>query len=828
MLKVNRLLWSSALGGLALVLSAQGALAATSGLYFSEYIEGSSNNKALEIYNGSGAPVDLSYYQVETYHNGRPLADGASFTIPLSSVVAQGGVYVLANASASADILAVANLPTGSLQVNGDDAIILRNILTGEIVDSFGQAGIDPGSAWNMNGVSTADMTLRRALTVTTGDVVPDDAFDPSIEWQAYPKDTFDDLGKYLSSGGTGTGGGTGDGSSSNVCGAPATLISTIQGDALVSPEVGKTHTVEGVVVGVFPGLKGFFIQEEDAQRDGNPLTSEGVFVYLNAVPTVRAGDVVRLTGEVVEYYDLTELKNVTLHDVCGAATVTPVQVQMPFAAASALESVEGMLVSFPQTLTVTDNYDLGRYGTVALSSNGRLYQPTHVVAPGVDALAVANANALNRILMDDSSSAQNPDPVIYPAPGLSAQNTLRTGDGVAGLVGIMNYGFGEYRIEPVLHPTIVQGNPRTPAPLRIMSGSMRVASFNVLNYFNGDGLGGGFPTSRGASTADEFTRQRTKILTAMAELDADIIGLMEIENDGYGPNSAIADLVNGLNAMPTRCAQYAFIDPGVAQIGSDEISTGLIYCADSVKPKKDTAILTSSIDPAFDDTKNRPALAQTFKQKRGDGEFTVVVNHLKSKGSDCNDAGDPDLGDGQGNCNLTRTSAARALTKWLATDPTHSQDKDFLIIGDLNAYAKEDPIMAIQSAGYTNLLARDLGDAAYSYVFMGASGNLDHALANSHLAGQVVAASVWHINADEPRALDYNLEFKTANQQITYYSPDAYRSSDHDAVVLDLMLTARKDQHQRDHDRHESHHDKNHHHGWLGNIMMSWGWMKR
>jgi prealbumin domain-containing protein/endonuclease/exonuclease/phosphatase family protein len=169
---------------------------------------------------------------------------------------------------------------------------------------------------------------------------------------------------------------------------------------------------------------------------------------------------------------------------------------------------------------------------------------------------------------------------------------------------------------------------------------------------------------------------------------------------------------------------------------------------------------------------------------------FTVVVNHLKSKGSDCLDVGDPDTGDGQGNCNLTRTRAAEALVDWIATDPTGSGDADVVLLGDMNAYAKEDPISAFTNGGFTDMIAADIGADAYSYVFEGQSGYLDHALASGSLAPQVTGVTEWHINADEPVVLDYNTEFKTANQLNTFYSTAAYRASDHDPVLIGLDLS--------------------------------------
>ena len=317
------------------------------------------------------------------------------------------------------------------------------------------------------------------------------------------------------------------------------------------------------------------------------------------------------------------------------------------------------------------------------------------------------------------------------------------------------------------------------------MDGTIGVASFNVLNYFNGDGLGGGFPTARGATTPVEFLRQRAKTVAALSAIDADIVGLMELENDASG-NSAIEDLVAGLNAA-TAPGTYAFIDTGV--VGTDEIRVALLYKPAVVAPFNAFALLDSSVDPDFIDTKNRPTLAQTFTTLANGKRLTVVVNHLKSKGSDCLDVDDPDTGDGQGNCNVTRTKAATALVTWLASDPTSAGDSDVLVIGDMNSYAREDPIRVMVDAGYVDMVAQKVGAGAYSYVFEGQSGYLDHALASSRLAPRIASVLEWHINADEPVALDYNTEFKSANHVNTLYQPDAFRSSDHDPVVVRISL---------------------------------------
>jgi uncharacterized protein len=569
---------------------------------------------------------------------------------------------------------------------------------------------------------------------------------------------------------------------------APAALtpIHDVQGAGDISPLVGQTVTIEGVVVGDYQlssQFSGFYVQEEDADADANPATSEGVFVFAGST-AVNTGDAVRVTGKVSEFNGLTEIAPLTSGVSVRAtgAGVTPTQISLPVADVSDLERYEGMQVAFAQTLTVTEVFNLARFGEVSLSGAGRLYTPTAVATPGAAANAVEAQNNRSRIVLDDANGQQNIDPTLYPQGGLSATNPLRVGDSLAGLTGVLDFRFALYRIQPIGPIAFDHTNPRPAAPDPV-GGNLKIASFNVLNYFNGDGLGGGFPTARGANTAAEFQRQRAKEISALSVMNASVVGLMEMENDA-GEHSAVADLVSGLNdAM--GAGTYDYVNTGV--IGTDEIKVALIYKPAAVTTVGDWKIIDSSVDPRFDSSKSRPSLAQTFRDNATGRKFTAVVNHLKSKSSAC--AGDPDTGDGSGDCNLTRTRAAAALVDWLKTDPTGSGDPDYLLIGDLNAYTFESPIQTFVDGGLTNLVRKYDGLAGYSYVFDGESGYLDHALATPSFESQVTGVGHWHINPDESAALDYNVEFKSAGQVSSFYSPGPYRSSDHDPVVIGVQL---------------------------------------
>lgn len=755
-------------------------------IYISEYIEGSSYNKAIEFFNPSPTEVDLSAgnYQLGRFSNGNTVGT----MINLEGVIAANSVYVIADSRAASSILDVADQLSGSVSHNGDDAYVLYK--DGVVIDSFGRVGEDPGSQWGSDLQSTKDNTLVRKSSVTVGDTIIDDVFDPALEWDGYANNTFDYIGSHESGGGGGGGGGD-PVSQIGECADPATLISAVQGAEFSSPLTGETHIIEGVVTGSFSEINGFFIQEELFDQDADSSTSEGLFVAMSSGEYPEAGSVVRVIGLISESYGKTQIS--ATEDVlnCGVDSISATNLHLPFSSAEEQESMEGMLVTIAETLTVTDNYTLGRYGEVTLSK-GRVYIPTNIHLPGSTEYAeLAATNALNKIILDDGLNGSNPADIIYPTGGLSASNPLRLGDEVSALTGLLDYSFGKYRIIPVEQPNFVFSNERTSAP-ELSLGNLRVASFNVLNYFNGDGLGGGFPTSRGADNAEEFTRQRVKIIDAITVMQADIIGLLEVENDGFGEYSAIQDLVNGLNAVAPGDVHYSFVNPhipadadtGVELLGGDSIKVAMIYNDKAVTEIGTTAYLT---EWPFE-YHNRPPMVQTFRAIETGERLTIAINHFRSKG--CSSSGgveNEDKLDGQGCYNLRRVQAAEAITAWLALHPTGVEDEDVLVMGDLNAYSKEDPVSTIESAGFTNLANIFVGNTAYSYAYKGEIGTLDHALASASLTEKVVDLTEWHINADEPVILDYNTEYKSADQLVSMYNSDSYRASDHDPVVIEI-----------------------------------------
>jgi uncharacterized protein len=788
--------------------------AAAGGVVISQVYGGGGNSGAtythdfIEVFNAGSTPVSLAGWSVQ-YAS----ASGTSWQVTqLAGTLAPGGYYLVQQAAgaggttplptpdASGSIAMSASAGKVAL-VDGTGALsgacplgstVPEFVGFGTTANCFEGAGPTP----NLSN-TTAALRLDSGCTDANNNVADFATGAPA------PRNTAT-TARACAPTDIPPGGGIG------TCEQPFTAAYAIQGRGMESPITGQVVNTQGVVVGDFqgaaPALGGFYLQ--DATGDGDPETSDAVFVFNRGGTTVRLGDVVRVRGTVQEFQDQTQIGLVDALATCGTgAGVRPTDVTLPFPSPDYLERYEGMLVRFPQTLAVTEHFQLGRFGQVTMSSGGRLRQPTQVAMPGAAALAVQAQNDLNRIIVDDELNNQNRDPILFGRGGdpLTASNTLRGGDQATGMVGVMTYGWAgaaasgnAYRLRPTGAlgggvPNFQAANPRPQTPPSV-GGTLRVAGFNVLNYFNQfggcTGGDGGAPIGcRGANNATEFERQWRKTVAAIVAMDVDVLGLIEMQNNGYGAGSAIAHLVGRLNEA-TAPGTYALVDVDAATgqvraAGTDAIMNAIIYKPARVTPVGATAVLNSErfVNGGDDSPRNRPSVVQAFEQSSG-ARFVISVNHFKSKGSACNA---PDANDGQGNCNGVRVVAAAELLQWLGADPTGTGETDVLIVGDLNSYAKEDPIRTLQAGGFTDLA----GSGAYSYAFAGQWGTLDYALASRSLMSQLTGAVKWHINADEPNVLDYNTEFKSAAQIQSLYAPDPFRVSDHDPVIVGMNLRA-------------------------------------
>ncbi|MDN3640760.1 ExeM/NucH family extracellular endonuclease [Simiduia curdlanivorans] len=808
--------------------------------------------KGFELYTDAYI-ADLSIYGAGSANNGGG-SDGQEMTFPAIEVGAGNYLYVTSYSSSYGsdgftDYFGFT--PTylfndSTANINGDDAIEIFK--DGIVIDQFGDINVDgTGTAWDHqdgwayrnNGSAANHGVFAASEWRFSGADAWDGELDNAGAVSAMPIASFSDIGD--SGGGNGDGTGNGETLEIGACSEPATLISGVQGTADSVTNAGEQVVVEGIVTGL--RSNGFFLQEEAADYDDNSASSEGIFIFGSFPGQVIKQHIVRVLGEAGEYYGNSQIKASEVLD-CGLADemVAAVVVPMPYEGLVNLESLEGMVASVNNAKIFSlDNFT--KYGEMFISDDLK-WSPTDVAVPlsAEYQQAVANATA-NILLVEDSVDASYPDSIDFYSTenvdGLNYANAPRVGD-VVSATGPLNFSFGAYRINPSKDSFAIVSS-RQEAP-DIRHGNLSVASFNVLNYFNGKVLDDGsvtfsYPENRGAGNAEEFALQEARIVKALAVLDADVVGLIEIENDGFGRSSAIRSLVTALNREVGRSVyRYAFsVDESAT--GTDAISNAIIY-----KHKKVRALgLMEGIELPRQESNGavvamRNSLVQRFVHRDTGDTFAVVVNHFKSKGSACyEDENSPtDLTLAQGSCNALRVSAAVALGEALEQMPLPEKR---LVIGDLNSYSQEDPIAVLtdysaEARGYTikgavntqagNTLAaevtktyglvslKDVYDPqGFSYFFYGSDqvGSLDHVLASPAAAERVVDVSHWNINGVELYQLQYDQAlsyYNAANgDQIDFTGVGHYRSSDHDPVLVTLSMEKNRCRH-RGHHNHD------------------------
>ena len=457
--------------------------------------------------------------------------------------------------------------------------------------------------------------------------------------------------------------------------------------------------------------------------------------------------------------------------------------------------SLVGKEVAVKGDLVVVDTFDLLRRGQVKVARD-RLYVPTGLIDPndddpkktsyegGSNVAEVVKAQKFNdqaTIIIDDGSATQNIyPPMLFPKLGTTLP-TVRVGSVIKGISGrLVKAG----RVILLVPSQPLRFTPaERPERPDVGDADIVVSSFNVLNYFTT--IDNGSNNARGADTNSEFKRQEAKIVSAIIALNADVIGLMEIENNFEAEQQLVAALNKKIGEKVFKGCGFpeGFQEtPG----GSDSIRVAMIYREDRVDPVGKVSTID---DYAFG--RARAPIVQTFKTKSGNSPFTVIVNHFKSKGSASNaDVANKNKGDGQGAYNAARRDQSLAICKFIEKLEQVQKSPRVLVIGDLNAYDQEDPIDALRANGMVELQQRsDAGKAAgdkephYSYVHYGQSGSLDHAFGTESLAKDVTGVATWHINADEPQFLDYNEEYRSKR----IFVADPFRSSDHDPVLIGI-----------------------------------------
>lgn len=841
---MHQSLWKSALGTalsagliaapLAAVPAAAevSAAAGTSPVVINEaYLSGGSTgaayrNKFVELYNSSDAPVSLDGWSVQ-YRSGTGTGAPTGVAALSGSIPAKGYYLVQggSNGTNGADLPAP-DLVAGALNFSGSNGTIVLAkqpaavaLPTGSVLETAGvadllgygtsntfetQAAAAPAGNTDVKSLNraagadsnsnAADFTLLGAITPTpSGGAVP--APDPT------PSPSPDPV---------------------------ARTIAEIQGTGTESPLAGATVTTTGKVTAAFPtgGLNGYYLQTPGTGGDltaTNHSASDGIFVYSPAtVASVQAGDYVQVTGTVAEYYGMTQLNVTTATGLAklshAAPEVKPTVFTLP-ATETFRESLEGMLLAPQGPMTVSDNYSLNQYGEIGLAGGTTpLVQPTAVAPYGsAEYAAVVADNAARGIKLDDGSSTNFLKDAATKAevlPYLTTTDPVRVGSPATFTTNVvLGYANNSWKLQPLTHLTAANkatvqpagfGATRTEAPAPV-GGNLKIASFNVLNYFptTGDTLSGctfyedrggnpitvrGGCDARGAANAENLQRQQDKIVSAITKSGADVVTLMEVENSAqFGKNrdDALARLVEALNIPTPGIWDYVRTPANAPPLADEDmIRTAFIYKKAVAEPVGESIIHNDTV--AF--ASARKPLAQVFKPVGApdDKKFIAIANHFKSKGS----AATPDDTDkGQGASNLARTAQAQSLLAFSdELQKSEGTDKVFLA-GDFNSYGKEDPINVLTAAGYVNQddKARNPdGSAKHSYLFGGLVGSLDHILASPAANAVVTGADIWNINSVESVALEYS---RYNNNITNYYALDQFRASDHDPVVVGLNL---------------------------------------
>lgn len=828
-----------ALTGLAVPVSAVAATGADV-IINEAYLKGGSSgapytNKFIELYNAGDSAQSLDGWSLQ--YRSASGTEAPSSVVKLSGTIEPGDYFLVqggsngSNGAALPDADLVTSFNPGGQNgvvwlADVDTAVTLSTgSITGndDIVDLLGygsantyETAVGPDAGGNSTAnalvrtdhVDTDDNSADFSVTTT---VTPQSSGGAEPEPTPTPTETSPEP----------TASPTGEPSPTPT--ASALPISEIQGTSDASPLVGQTVTTTGVVTAAYPtgGYNGFYIQTPGtggAIDLGTHDASSAIFVYGSAATAkVEIGDEVQVTGAVSEYNGTTEISasadGVTVLPDSGA-TITPADVVVP-ATESQRESLEGMLLAPAGDYTVTNTYTTNQYAEIGLAvGETPILVPTEVGAPGTDEYAAAVADAAARaVTLDDGASINffsNANKAI-PLPYLTDTTVTVGADVTFTQPVVFEFRNSVWKLQPT--EQLVAGGTlpaqfsdvRTAAPDAV-GGDIQLASFNVLNYFTTTGEDAGcssFYTDRagnpitvnrcgddgprGAANDENLQRQQAKIVEAINGLNAEVVSLEEIENSakfGQDRDAALAALVDALNA-DLGSDDWSYVPSPAAEAlpdlsAQDVIRTAFIYKNAAVAPIGDSVVLTDS--DAFANA--RQPLAQAFAAPgETEAQFVAIVNHFKSKSSSGASGDNADQGDGQGAYNADRVRQAQALIEFADEVSTDAGTENVFLLGDFNAYSKEDPAREILAAGYTDLGART---GEYSYSFSGQSGSLDHIFASEAALSMVTGEDIWNINSGESIALEYSRYNYNATD---FYEVSPYRSSDHDPIVVGIDL---------------------------------------
>ena len=789
----------------------------------------------VELYNPTDQPIDVTGWKIEQ----RSTSDNVGNTHTLSGVVPAKSTFLITSTPGSnGDAITDADDESAKFNFSGKGAIAVLLDSDGNEVDLVGWGGASRAEGTAAAGTANATSIQRAALGADTDNNAADFVVStptPSGSGQApvdpAPEDPADPTPQP-----------------EQPQPGEVTSIADIQGTGAASPLVGKTVTTEGVVTAVYNegGKNGFFLQTAGTGEHKNPGdASDGIFIYMGTrTDYPMRGDSLRVSGKVSEFFNQTQITASAIEKLTEPlAAPKAVEIETLPAGDEAREPYEGMLVRPKGPYTVTNNYTLNTYGELGLAPGERAHRtPTDVVAPGAPAAELQAKQDAEVVYLDDGrtkdyfrTDKNTPLPYIVTSEG--GVKSIRTGDQVDFQTDVVvDYSFDQWRFQP-LEP-ITGKNAAEELPIAwedsrgaaydvpdTVDGDYSIGFFNVLNYFSSLGKDeqgckayndiNGQPVSannckvRGAFSQNAFQDQQAKIVTAINKLDTSVLGLSEIENtatvtgDLAKRDEALQNLVDALNAKEP--GKWALVK-SPQNLGTDEdfIRVAFIYQPAKVKPVGESIIFD---DKAFTRTARQP-LAQEFDTVGNDEDtnFVAVVNHFKSKGSVAQ--GDAATGDGQGNNANVRTRQSEALLKHLA-EQNQWADLPTFLVGDFNAYTKEDAITKLVEGGF-NIVESEKDYDQASYQFAGQLGTLDHVLANAAAKELIQDSAVWNINGDEPVAFEYSRrnynaqDFFGEGDDKLYGYGNPFRSSDHDPVKVGLSTATKAEAGKTDAEKHD------------------------
>ena len=774
----------------------------------------------VELYNPTDQDIDLDGWTLDQ----QSTKGGSGAIVSLKGVIPAGGFFLIQGNPG--DTGAGGALPTPDLEAgfnfSAKGAIAVLANANGE-VDRVGWGGATKPEGTSASGTANGTSVQRKAVGVDT-----DNNADDFIVAEPTPQNS----------------GNAGEAPVDPTPEDPAdptpqpeqpqpgeiTPIAEIQGTGTNSPLEGKTVTTEGVVTAVYDegGKNGFFLQTAGSGGEvKNPGdASDGIFVYMGGNQNFpMRGESLRVTGEVSEYYEQTQISASTIAKLDEALEAPKaIEIDTLPAGDEAREPYEGMLVR-PKSYTVTNNYTLNNTGDLGLAPGNKAFRnPTEEIAPDKAKVAEMNAKQAAEVVYLDDGRTRNyfrtdkNTPLPYIVTSDKGIKSIRTGDQVEFQTDVVvDYSFDQWRfqpLQPITGKNAAEDLPITWEDSRVASyddienvaGDYSIGFFNVLNYFStlgkdisgckayndiyGKPVGANNCKVRGAFSQNAFNDQQAKIVTAINKLDADVLGLSEIENtasvtdDVAKRDEALQNLVDALNAKEP--GKWDLVK-SPQKLGTDEdvIRVAFIYQPARVKPVGESIIFD---DDAFTGTARQP-LAQEFDTVGNDEDknFVAVVNHYKSKGRPVK--GEEDTGDGQSNNARLRTKQSEALLKHLGEQKDWADLPTFLV-GDFNAYTKEDAITALVDGGF-NIVESEKDYDQASYQFDGQLGTLDHVLANAAAMELVKDSTVWNINGDESAAFEYSRrnynaqDFFGDGDNPIYGYGNPFRSSDHDPVKV-------------------------------------------